>query len=216
MGKPDTPEVWERLDDVIEHSYKYQNGKGLRISITFVDSGGHYTQEVYQECRKRLNKRVFAIKGKGGEGIPFISPPSKVAIKDNKKVRCWLYTIGVDAGKSAIMSALKVMDQDGETKYCHFPLGEERGYDLNYFNGLLSERMVPTRTRRGTRWAWEKLPGHERNEALDCRNYAMAGFRVVDPDLDAIERRLKGLDDPQPKTTPQKKKKRRDLYGDEW
>lgn len=216
MGKPDNPEVWERLDDVIDRSYKYQNGRSLRISITFVDSGGHYTQEVYQECRNRFNKRVFAIKGKGGEGIPYISPPTKVAIKDNKKISCWLYTIGVDAGKSAIMSALKVMDQDGETKYCHFPLGEERGYDLNYFNGLLSERLVLTRTRRGNRWAWEKLEGHGRNEALDCRNYAMAGFRVVDPDLDAIERRLKGLDETKPKHAPQKKKKRRDLYGDEW
>ena len=114
------------------------------------------------------------------------------------------------------MSALRVNDADGETKYCHFPLGEERGYDLNYFNGLLSETLVRKRSRQGERWAWEKIPGHERNEALDCRNYAMAGFRVVDPDLDAIERRLKGLDEPKPKQPPPKKKKKRDLYGDEW
>ena len=218
MGRPDTEEVWERLDDVIDHVYHYNSGKGLRISITCVDSGGHFTQEVYAQCRKRLTKRVFAIKGKGGEGIPFISPPSRVAIKDNKKITCWLYTIGVDAGKSAIMSALKVMDSDGETKFCHFPLGEERGYDANFFNGLLSERMVLSRTRRGNRWAWEKLPGHERNEALDCRNYAMAGFRISDPDLDAIERRLKGLDEPkrrEPAPKP-KRKKRRDLYDGDW
>lgn len=218
MGRPDTEEVWERLDDVIDHVYHYNSGKGLRISITCVDSGGHFTQEVYAQCRKRLTKRVFAIKGKGGEGIPFISPPSRVAIKDNKKITCWLYTIGVDAGKSAIMSALKVMDSDGETKFCHFPLGEERGYDANFFNGLLSERMVLSRTRRGNRWAWEKLPGHERNEALDCRNYAMAGFRIIDPDLDAIERRLKGLDEPKrPEPAPKpKRKKRRDLYDGDW
>lgn len=116
------------------------------------------------------------------------------------------------------MSALKVMDSDGETKFCHFPLGEERGYDANFFNGLLSERMVLSRTRRGNRWAWEKLPGHERNEALDCRNYAMAGFRIIDPDLDAIERRLKGLDEPKrPEPAPKpKRKKRRDLYDGDW
>ena len=218
MGKPDTEEVWERLDDVVDHVYHYQNGKGLKISITFVDSGGHYTQEVYKQTRARFNKRVFAIKGKGGEGIPYVGPPSKVATKDNKKITCWLYTIGVDAGKSSIMSALKVMDPDGESKYCHFPLGEERGYDLNYFNGLLSERMVLSKSRRGNKWSWEKLPGHERNEALDCRNYAMAGFRVVDPDLDAIERRLKGLEEQKPaqQVVKNKKKKRRDLYGDEW
>lgn len=218
MGRPDTDEVWDRLDDVVDHVYRYQNGKGLKISITCVDSGGHFTQEVYEQCRKRFNKRVFAIKGKGGEGIPFISPPTRVPIRDNKKITCWLYSLGVDSGKSSIMNAIKVTDRDGETKFCHFPLGEERGYDENYFNGLLSERLVMTRTRRGNRWAWEKIPGHERNEALDCRNYAMAGFRIVDPDLDAIERRLKGLDEQKPvaQQPKPKKKKRRDLYGDEW
>ena len=216
MGKPDTQEVWARLDDVIDHSYKYQSGKGLKISITFVDSGGHYTQEVYEECRKRLTKRVFAIKGKGGEGIPYISPPSRVAIRDNKRVTTWLYTIGVDSGKSQIMSALRVNDPEGETKYCHFPLGEERGYDINFFNGLLSEAFVRTKTARGESWAWKKIPGHERNEALDCRNYAMAGFRVVDPDLDAIERRLKGLEEKKKSVQAAPKKKKRDFYDGDW
>lgn len=217
MGDPREPKVWERLDDVVEHSYKYKNGKGLRISITLVDSGGHCTQEVYKECRKRLEKRVFAIKGKGGEGIPYISPPSKVATKDNKRITCWLYIIGTDAGKSAIMSSLKVKDKEGETKYCHFPLGEEKGYDLNYFNGLLSEHLVRKGTPRGDRWAWEKISGHERNEPLDCRNYAMAGFRIVDPDLDAIERRLNGIEEKE-KHKPKmiKKKKRNQFYGEEW
>ena len=73
MGKPDTDEVWQQLDDVIDHVYRFNDGKGLRISITCVDSGGHYTQEVYTRCRERKNKRVFAIKGKGGDGIPFVT-----------------------------------------------------------------------------------------------------------------------------------------------
>ena len=80
MGRPDTPEVWQRLDDVVDHVYKFKNGRGLKISITCVDSGGHFTQEVYEACRARVGKRVFAIKGKGGDGIPFVSPPSKVPI----------------------------------------------------------------------------------------------------------------------------------------
>ena len=40
-------------------------------------------------------------------------------------------------------------------------------------------------------WVWKKLPGHERNEALDCRNYAMAAFKVLPKNLDEIDRRLK-------------------------
>lgn len=215
MGKPSDPEVWQRLDDVIDHVYTYASGQGLKISLTFVDSGGHYTQEVYEECRARMGKRVFAIKGKGGEGYPYISPPSKVPVRGSKRVMCYLYTIGVDAGKSAIMAALKVEEPEGETKYCHFPKGIERGYDENYFNGLLSETMVLEHTRSGDRWKWKKLPGHERNEALDCRNYAMAAFRLLDPDLGAIARRLtekkKEIAPVQPK-----KKKKKDLFEGDW
>lgn len=199
MGKPDTDEVWQKFDDMTGHVYKFKDGKGLRISITCVDSGGHYTQEIYKRCRERKYKRVFAVKGKGGDGIPFVTPPSRVAIKDNKKITCWLYTLGVDAGKEFIMSALKV--QEPGPKYCHFPRGESYGYDSYYFNGLLSEKLELTQTKLGKRWAWVVIPGHERNEPLDCRDYAMAGFKIIDPDMEAVERRLRNLPE---KKTPRK------------
>lgn len=208
MGDPNDDYVWERLDEVIDKTYKFANGRGLNISITCVDSGGHKTQSVYRHCRDRLSKRVFAIKGQGGEGIPYTKPPSKVKIMVNGKAigQTWLYALGVDAGKADIIKgALRV--QEPGPKYCHFPKGTERGYDLAFFNGLLSERLV-MRTERGrTRWLWEKIPGHERNEALDCRNYARAGFRIIDPDMDAIEQRLKAAG--QQKQSPQPKPTRR-------
>lgn len=217
MGRPDTPEVWLRLDDVVDHVYKFANGRGLKISITCVDSGGHFTQEVYEACRARQGKRAFAIKGKGGDGIPYVSPPSKVPIRENKKITCWLYTIGVDAGKAAIMANLKV--QEPGPKFCHFNRHPDAGYDLNYFNGLLSEKMELTRTKRGDQWAWVKLPGHQRNEPLDCRDYAIAGLKIINPDMDAVERRLKGLEE-QPKPTaqrrPRTKRSKASGYGDDW
>ena len=40
---------------------------------------------------------------------------------------------------------------------------------------------------------WEKIPGHERNEALDCRNYANAAFKASGADLDAVAQRLAEL-----------------------
>jgi len=188
MGRPDTEEVWRRLDDVIEHVYKFETGKGLMISLTCVDSGGHFTQEVYTACRNRQSKRVFAIKGKGGEGVPHTAPPTKIPIRENKNVTCWLYTIGVDAGKSIIMSSLKV--QEPGPKYCHFPLGEDKGYDSAFFNGLLSEKLVLKRSGGRDKWAWEKIDGHARNEALDIRNYNLAAIRILNPDMDAVEKRM--------------------------
>ena len=128
-----------------------------------------------------------------------MTPPSKVPIKDNKRITCWLYTLGVDAGKETIMSSLKV--QEAGPKYCHFPIHESCGYDTYYFNGLLSERLELTQTKRGNQWHWVKIPGHNRNEALDCRNYANAGLKIIDPDMFAVERRLKNVQET-PQTKP--------------
>jgi len=196
-GKPDAQDaegyesVWSRLDRVIDKRWSFKDGKQLKVSLTFVDSGGHYTQEVYTECAKRINKRVFAIKGKGGEGIPYVKPPSSVNIEktDNygrkKKIgKAWLYTLGVDSGKERIMSALKV--QEPGARYCHFPKDKDRNYDALFFNGLLSEKM----TYKNGKWSWEKLPGHQRNEPLDCRNYANAAFKALNPNLEALHKAI--------------------------
>lgn len=191
MSAPYFPATWERLDDVIDRAYKFQNGQALQISITLIDSGGHFTQTVYEECRKRQSKKVFAIKGRGGEGIPIVNPPRRVPIKDNKRRTTWLYSLGVDAGKAIIYANVQI--QTPGSRYMHFPKGHDRGYDINFFNGLISERMVKKKTAAGYKWVWEKLPGHRRNEALDCRNYALAGVKIVDPDFDALAMRLKSL-----------------------
>lgn len=219
MGDPNDDEPWERLDDVIDHVYRWKDGRGLTISLTFVDSGGHKTQSVYKHCRDRVHKRVFAIKGVGGDGVPFTRPPSKVKIVVNGRTigQTWLYSLGVDAGKADIMGALKV--QEAGPKYCHFPRGDGRGYDLAFFNGLLSEKLVMKSERGRTRWAWEKLPGHERNEALDCRNYALAALRVLDPDMDAVAARLRettvNIKSESPASRARRKVKRRET-GDDW
>lgn len=220
MGDPGTPDypgyqsVWTRLDEVIGKRWYYANGKSVTISYTFVDSGGNHTMDVYEECAKRLNKRVFAIKGKGGEGIPYINPPKKTDIVRNGRVvgKAWLYTIGTDEGKQLIMDSLKVMEPGA--RFYHFTNDPERNYDMNFFNGLLSERLHYEKGK----WQWKKLPGHERNEALDCRNYANAAFRMLNPNLERLEALLKSdkpevelAKDKKPKL---KKQRRRAEYDD--
>lgn len=221
MGDPNDDGPWLRLDDVVSHVYRFADGRGLTVSMTCVDSGGHKTQSVYRHCRARLQRRVFAIKGQGGDGVPYTKPPSKVKIVVNGKAigQTWLYSLGVDAGKADIFGALKVREPG--PKYCHFPKGSDRGYDMAFFNGLLSEKLVMKTERGRTRWAWEKLPGHERNEALDCRNYAQAALRILDPDMDAIEQRLRnatGTTATAKKQTTRRRgaAKRRQSVGDDW
>ncbi len=191
MGRPDDPETWMQLDDVLDHVYRYENGKGLRISMSFVDDGGHFTQYTRWEASRRIGKRLFDSKGFWGDGRPFTSPPKKVNIMIHGRYigQCWQYQLGVDAGKQMIMDALKI--QEPGPRYCHFPINEDRGYGHAYFVGLLSEHLVYKEHNRNP-WVWEKIPGHERNEPLDCRNYALAALTALAPDLDALHRRANG------------------------
>lgn len=226
MGRPDTPEVWADLDSVINHVYRFKSGIGLRISITFVDEGGHFTQDVRLQCRARIGRKMFCIKGYGGPNIPFTAPPKKqkIVVEGKHLGTCWQYALGVDAGKQLIVDGLRV--QTVGSRYCHFPKRDD--YGSAYFTGLLSERLVYKQKLKNP-WVWEKIPGHERNEALDCRNYAMAAFKAISQnlDLDAIDRRLKasgGMPTTKtaaPASPPAKQASRQqvaglDKYYDEW
>ena len=203
MGVPDESAVWERLDEqVFSRVLHFKDGLGLRVSLTFVDEGGHYTQEVRQECNRRIKQKVFCIKGMPGPDKPFTAPPKKqkIVIKGKIVGSCWQYQIGVDSGKQSIMDSLKV--QTPGSKYCHFPKRDD--YSFDYFKGLLSEHLVYKADHKQP-WQWEKIPGHERNEVLDCRNYALAAFRAMNPNLDAIERKIKqarGVEVPEPVQQP--------------
>lgn len=191
MGRPDQGDVWKRLDEIIGHVYRFKEGHGLKISTTFIDEGGHFTGEVRLNCASRFDQKVFAIKGSsGGASVPYTSPPRKVkiTIKERYLGTCWQYMLGVDSGKLRIMDNLKVLTPGAN--YMHFPLTEDRGYQKDYFHGMLSERLVYEAGKKNP-WKWQKIPGHERNEALDCRNYANAAFQALDPDLDLISREIK-------------------------
>ena len=222
MGRPDDESTWAQLDDVIDHVYRYADGIGTRISMTFVDEGGHFTQEVRLNTRARIAKKVFCIKGMPGPDRPFTDAPKKQKIMVNGKAigTCWQYQIGVDSGKQIIMSNLSV--QTPGSKYCHFPKRDD--YGSRYFNGLLSERLEYLQNRKQP-WQWVKLPGHERNEALDCRNYALAAFKALPVNLDEIDRRLKMRRNIKTSTpdaavpavqAKPKKKARKSKYYDEW
>ena len=210
-GDPNEDAVWQRLDDVIDHVYRFADGKALKIARTFVDSGGHKTQSVYKQCRARTHKNVFAIKGSNQADAPLTKPPSKVNIVVDGKIvaKTWLYTVGVNAAKADLLKGALLVLEPGP-KYCHFSKHPDAGYDFTYFVGLLSETEV-TKTERGrTVKKWVPLPGHERNEPLDIRNYAYAAFVTLDPDMDAVEQRLKGTAKKQAATpAPEKQPRRR-------
>lgn len=177
-GRADAPGVWEEVDALLDREWSLKNGRTMRISATFIDSGGHFTQEIYRQCAARAGRRIWPIKGVGGENVPYV--------RLSKQDGALLFLIGVDSGKEAIMYAADV--EEPGPRYMHFPIDHQCGYDEEYFAGLISERLVPVRKNGRMVMRWEKI--HERNEPLDMRDYALAAFRNFRWDLNGIERRL--------------------------
>ena len=165
-GDPSTPQLWSALDSVIFKTYDTVNGRQMGIRATCIDSGGHFTNAVYQYCKKQTGRRVFAIKGVGGEGKPAAGRPSKANV-----AKCPLFPIGVDTVKSLLFARMRI-DEPG-AGYIHFSdrLNEE------YFRQLTAEKVV-TRFHKGfKKRVFEKI--RARNEALDCMVYSYAAYAIL-------------------------------------
>lgn len=174
-------QVWQDLDNFLLTGWRKKDGTVLNILAVCMDSGGHHTDQVYRFTKSRWERKVMAIKGKGGSDVPFIHKHST-----NNRVNAPLFIIGVDAGKALLYQRLR--HEAKGPNYCHFPMNEEAGYDEAYFKGLTSEKMV-VRFRKGRPVVvWElKDSKHKRNEPLDLRNYAQAALEIANPVLQAGE-----------------------------
>ncbi|MCM1295484.1 MAG: phage terminase large subunit family protein [Muribaculaceae bacterium] len=174
-------QVWADLDAFLLTPFHKKDGTALQIIATCIDSGGHHADQVYRFTKERWERRVFAIKGKGGQEVPYIRNPTT-----NNRVKAPLFIIGVDAGKALLYQRLKHKTRG--PNYCHFPRAEEAGYDDAYFRGLTSEKMV-VRFRKGRSViVWEiKDASYKRNEPLDLRNYATAALEIANPVLQKPE-----------------------------
>lgn len=167
-------QCWKDLDTFLQQTWKKADGTLMKLSCTCIDTGGHRGNQVLKFCKQRFNRRVFAIRGSSNSAAEYVRKPTK-----NNREGAFLFTLGVDTGKSLLMDRLKV-EQEGPG-FCHFPKEDGRGYDEKYFKGLTSERKVIRYKMGRPYFAWElKDKGvHKRNEALDCRNYATAAMEIT-------------------------------------
>jgi len=177
-GKPSQKQVWEDLDNIINATYKRADGVELRISCTCIDSGGHFTDEVYKFCKKREHKRVFAVKGSSVAGKPIVSRPTT-----SNKLKVKLFTVGTDTAKELIFSRLQ-LEEFGEG-YMHF----NKNYDEEYFKQLTSEKLVTTFKKGRPVREWK--PIRARNEALDYTVYNLAALAILNPNYKKINENIK-------------------------
>lgn len=203
-GDPLLDDVWRDLDDHLSSTWLHETGAQLTIGAACLDTGGGsgdngltYTQRAYEYVRQRSGRRLFAIKGVGGWDRPIVSAPSRK--KTGKRQRpVDLFTIGSDEAKAIIAKRLEI-DEPGPG-YCHVP--DSR--DAEWFRQITAEKLI-TRYRRGfAQREWHKT--RPRNEALDCRQYAYAALKLINPNLERLKRRMtvqNEADESVPETPPE-------------
>ena len=177
-GDPSTPHLWNDLENILKNIYETEDGRQMQIRSACIDSGGHYTQAVYNFVRPREGRRIFAIKGMAGESRPIVSRPTRNNIG---KIR--LFTLGVDNIKELVFSRLKINEVGAG--YCHFP--DDRPDE--YFKQLASSEKIVTKFHKGFPRR-EFVKTRTRNEALDCRVYAIGALSILNLNLNVISDRM--------------------------
>ena len=176
-GDPSTPQLWTALDTQISRTFETEDGREIAVRATAIDSGGHFTNTVYQYANKNFGRRVFAIKGVGGEGKPIAGKPSR-----NNTVKCRLFPVGVDTVKNLIFARLRIEEEGAG--YVHFSdtLNDE------YFRQLTAEKIVTRFVRGYKKRVFQKI--RPRNEALDCFVYSIAAYSIINANVNSIAERI--------------------------
>lgn len=189
-GDTSGDEPFDKLSLMLNETWIREDGVELRIAHMGIDSG-YNTSNVYTFSKKFDQNRVIPMKGNDGQQVILTAPKAVEVTKSGKKigtVKVW--HVGVSVLKSELYGFLKQeIKEDGVLPfgYCRFP-----EYGDEYFKGLTAEELQFKKNQRGYMvYQWVKV--YERNEPLDCRNYARAAAsfkgmdRLTDEQWDALD-----------------------------
>ncbi len=165
-----TSEAWKGLQALLLTKHA-----GYELHAALIDEGGHRTEEARLFCED-FGPSVRPVKGEAwarrGGGV---FTRRDIHGHDRQAI-----LLNVDALKERLFTLLSKGTADGAPPrepfagYCHFPAS----YTEAYYRQLCSEERVHDRGRDGRQVVrWRKI--HTRNEALDCRVYAMGALYVA-------------------------------------
>ena len=166
---------WDRLHQYLQMPFDHHAGGAIKIEAVAIDTGGHFTHQVYAFCRTHQQRRYYAIKGVSRDGFPVKGRSSLQDVNWRGKiikrgVRLW--DVGTDTAKDLLFGRLRVT-QPGPG-FVHF----SKHLPGEFYHQLTAEQRVMQRTARGDVFRWVKT--RARNEVLDCTVYATFAAHMLD------------------------------------
>ena len=195
-GDKDSP--WTELNDFLHKPWLHALGGTMKLEGYAVDSGGHFTHDVYTYVRKNKRHGAIAIKGSSTRNSPILGRPKKMDIKSNGrtiKSGVELYQVGTDTAKSKIYNRYQRENHSGAGAI-HFP----DWLPFEIFEQLTAEKLMRKYSKGYAVYEWHKTSSSARNEATDCTVYVQAviehkGFnRFSQARWDQIEQALRVTD----------------------
>ena len=174
-GDPAQDDVWAQIDTIRRTEFPLEIGGSLKARHCAVDTGGHFTNEAYDYCRRNAREGVVAIKGSNTRAAPALGKGSKQDVNfRGRTIRggVTLFMVGTDTLKRTIYARLKIA-QPGPG-FVHF--GQNATDE--YLEGLTCERLMPRTVKGFQVLEWQK-PSGARNEPLDLEVYCLAMLELV-------------------------------------
>ncbi len=166
MGDPSGPAVWQALEQFLTKEWACEDGPGVTIRATCVDTGGHHTASAYEFIRTRFHQRIWGIKGSSTPSAPPF--PRRPSYKNAKAVP--LFLIGTNALKDELAARLA---KEGDGPGTVHVVGNVPD---DFFDQLTSERRHAKFIAGRPVRVWIPKSGSARSEAWDCLVYASAAL----------------------------------------
>ncbi len=186
-GSPDDKETQKQLLDYLTREVPHESGQKMKPITSFIDSGGHFTKEIYAFCHRNKAHKIIPIKGSSNPNADPIKNATKTKIEGTNQTLL-LYVLGVNQTKNTISTKLSKQTGVGMIHFSKY-------LPTSFFEGLVSEykETVFYRGKPSTRWV--KKIG-EANEPLDLLTYAMCAayknaiHRMSEGKIESVRKKL--------------------------
>jgi len=173
FGDLTTTSFWTSLAAQFRRRYKKSDGTIMDVKMACIDSGGHFTSEVYNFSKLAGLRFAVPIKGSNVSGKPVATFPRK-----RSKDGVYLTFIGTDTAKDLLY--FRSIQFEPGAGYLHFPVKDWCSHDYFAQFSAESRKKVYTKGRPSFQWVCKN---GVRNEAWDCAVYALAAIRILQQDM---------------------------------
>lgn len=182
-GDPNTPELWDKVEECLLLEYPHESGAKLALSSALIDCsfGAEKILKFFKILREKqspIMKKIRACRGHPSYPRPVID--FNFSRLSGPLRGHW---VGADESKDLIYARLKMEDRGPGYRHYGMNFTEKNAKQL-------CAEKVTVGFERGQETRRFKNENHARNEELDCAVYGLAALRLKRPNFDAIEKEL--------------------------